>query len=423
MKNYMRERILMPVFLVLMTAMVIAGFTYLMVQARTSDRALLVYNAGQAAAAAAEAYALQGTLSSAEVPQGLGAFGVYGSTGEKIFGYGKAPERLPPVMLSESESDILPDGETVRVVRPFGGPGFAAGRATSDGSLPGMMRAHRGVPGQGRITLYALYASPGQLAAQRVRNTILLLVGILFFLLAASAYGLYRRVARYREDQENQRQMVQLGEAARTLAHEIKNPLGAIRLQQAILQRSAPTELHGSVAIIGEEVKRIATLTDRVREFLRNPRGSPARIDLGRLVREIAARQEYPVNVSVDDEPCIILVDAERIHSVVVNLMNNAWESMHPQDQDTTNDDLPTVEVIVERGRHSVRLRVRDRGAGIPAEIQKRIYDPFFTTKERGTGVGLAITRSFVEGAGGSVTLRNNPDGGTEFLVEFPEEM
>ena len=78
------------------------------------------------------------------------------------------------------------------------------------------------------------------------------------------------------------------------------------------------------------------------------------------------------------------------------------------------------MKVEVESAGRTVRLRVRDHGPGIAPELLKRVFDPFFTTKERGTGVGLAITRRFVEGAGGTVAVSNRPGGGTDFVVELP---
>jgi two-component system sensor histidine kinase HydH len=276
--------------------------------------------------------------------------------------------------------------------------------------------------GGSALTVYAIYTATGSLSAQRVREAILVGVAILFVLLALAAYALYRRLMHYREEQTNQRQMVELGEAARTLAHEIKNPLGAIRLQQGILLRAAPKGLQGSVTIIGEEVARIVSLTERVREFLGNPKGDPQTVDLCRFLRELAARQEFPVEVTAPETPCLVKIDPDRMRSVVTNLMNNAWESMHALGSEMGQAGSPAVEVAVEGGGRTVRLRVGDRGPGIAPELLKRVFDPFFTTKERGTGVGLAITRRYVEGARGRVVASNRLGGGTDFVVELPRE-
>lgn len=428
------ERLSLPALLLLMLAMVAAGFAYLVIQERANDRAMMLYNGGQAVAEASVMFMMQGSLSVGELPKGLGAFGVYKSGGEAIARYGAAPASLSARLAGESDSAIL-SGASVTIVRQLGGPGLATHRFMGGAGYPGLMQGFplgpsqgapwgqpRGSPADG-LTLYGVYSSPGELAVQDIREAILIGAALLFFLLAFVVYALYRRLMKYRVERINQRRMVELGEAARTIAHEIKNPLGAIRVRQAILERLAPAELQDSVSVIAEEVTRMASLTDRVREFLRNPIGDTQILDLPGFVRELAARQEFPIKVTTPDAACLVKIDPERMRSIATNLLQNAWESMHAQGGYMTPGREEPVEVAIEdTGRKRVRLSVRDRGCGIPPADIEHVFDPFFTTKQRGSGVGLAVTKHFVEGAGGTIVVSNRPHGGTEVIVELPRE-
>ncbi|WP_455381831.1 sensor histidine kinase, partial [Salinispira pacifica] len=422
-------RILIPLLLAAMMAMVTAGFLFLYLQGRSNDRILAEYLASQAAPAAAETYVLSGDLAASDLPAGLSAFGVYSPDGQAIARVGDAPaalQEVPAAAAAASQGGShtrLLGSDRVMIVRPLGGPGLMGGPgsmgtpgpAGTRGLSQGTMRGRRGAMGEARPIMYALYDAGRALAGRRIRDLLLIGFALLFVVLAGAAYLLYRRLFRYREIHRAQQQMVQLGEAARTLAHEIKNPLGAIRLQQKILERTAPPELQGSVRVISEEVGRIAMLTDRVREFLRNPLGSPEPTDLVELVRAVAERLPFAVEVRTDhDGSCTARVDRERFRAALTNLLQNAWESM-ADSAGSTKEEIDAVEVAIERSRRTVTLRVLDRGTGISDADKARVFDPFFTTKNSGSGVGLAITQRFITAAGGSISVRDRAGGGTEF--------
>lgn len=99
----------------------------------------------------------------------------------------------------------------------------------------------------------------------------------------------------------------------------------------------------------------------------------------------------------------------------MTNLINNAFEAMV-----STPPDGRTVEVSTGRNGKGVQVSVRDHGAGIPAEAEARLFDQFFTTKEEGLGMGLAIVRSIIESHGGEIDARNMPDGGACFHFTVP---
>ena len=216
-----------------------------------------------------------------------------------------------------------------------------------------------------------------------------------------------------REKMRKQENLVSLGEAARTLTHEIKNPLSAIAIQLAILKREVSEDVLPDVMIIDQEAERLRKLTNRVSEFLRNPLGQPEVLN---LIDEInALLPVFHGNVKMIDAACgevLVLFDKDKLRSVLENLIKNAVEACEETDVD--------VEVEVTFSDRKCHIFVRDRGCGISAEDQKRIFDPFFTTKIYGSGIGLSICSQFVKAAGGTLRLYPRSGGGTVAEAVLP---
>ena len=236
------------------------------------------------------------------------------------------------------------------------------------------------------------------------------------FLIAAVVGGgavLMRSNARFRRRLDAQRQLVELGEAARTLTHEIKNPLSAIRLKTAILRRTTGVAAAADLQVIDDEVGRLAVLADRVSDFIRDPAGNRVPLDLGPVLDALTERHPA-LEVQRPAAPLMVRFDRERLRSVLDNLVRNAVES--------TVDSSP-VEVTAQSAARQVTVRILDRGAGIAPGNRQRVFDPFFTTKPKGSGIGLAICRRFVQAAGGTLELRPRPGGGTEAVVTLPREV
>ena len=235
------------------------------------------------------------------------------------------------------------------------------------------------------------------------------------FLIAAVVGGgavLMRNNTRFRRRLDAQRQLVELGEAARTLTHEIKNPLSAIRLKTAILRRTAGGDATADLQVIDEEVARLALLADRVSDFIRDPAGRREPIDLGPLLDALTDRH-HALEVQRPAGPLTVRFDRERLRSVLDNLVRNAIES--------TADSSP-VKVVAKAVPRTVTVSILDRGSGIAAGQRERVFDPLFTTKPKGSGIGLAICRRFVQAAGGTLDLRPRPGGGTEAVIALPRE-
>ncbi|MDR2617663.1 MAG: HAMP domain-containing histidine kinase [Treponema sp.] len=236
---------------------------------------------------------------------------------------------------------------------------------------------------------------------------------VVFLILVLYIRNLYIRNREYRERIEAQKNLVVLGTAASTLAHEIKNPLLSIRLQTGILDKLYSSKGREELAIINEEVDRLSALTYRVNDYLREGKGNPAPVNLYDLIADTGARlcsRDIILNSSVKDG--IVFADPDRLRSVFENLIRNALES---------GGDPREVGVSITRSGGVLTATVYDRGNGVAEGDLGRIFDPFFTRKSAGTGIGLSICKRFTEAAGGSVTIENREGCGAEAKVILPE--
>jgi len=217
-----------------------------------------------------------------------------------------------------------------------------------------------------------------------------------------------------------QRKLVQLGLAARTLTHEIRNPLGVLKAQQALLKKILPEEQAVNLDIIGEEVDRLSALTDRVREWLADPAGRPVSFDIAAELQNIVDRQPWEVNTRLPHPGPRVKMDPALFTSAIVNLVRNAVESQEGL------QGTPAPEVVLTTHGKLIRIVIEDRGKGLPEGNTEDLFNPFFTTKIKGSGVGLALSRQFIEAAGGSLKIENrvpiDSRTGVRVTVELPRE-
>jgi signal transduction histidine kinase len=234
---------------------------------------------------------------------------------------------------------------------------------------------------------------------------------------------LYKRNLNYRKKIAIQEQLVHLGEASRTLSHEIKNPLSAIRLQTAYLKRISPKKNHKSIGIIEEEVERLTHLSRRISDFLKDPEGTKEEIEVFRFITDLAAKFSYPITIHSNKTNSVhIRADKERLRSIFENIFKNAIESMRPDQElkakDRTDSRPIVVDMTVERYR--LLIEICDSGSGISEQQKAQLFDPFFTTKPRGSGLGLFIARRFIQALGGKIILANRKSGGTRVTLSIP---
>jgi signal transduction histidine kinase len=232
-------------------------------------------------------------------------------------------------------------------------------------------------------------------------------------LLGAALYirRLYLRNREYRERIEAQKNLVVLGTAAGTLAHEIKNPLSSIRLQTGILRKTLPGGGE-ELGIIEEEVDRLSELCFRVNDYLREGAGTPGPLKAGELLDETGRRLLGRELLGPSPlREALVHMDGERLRSVFENLIGNALEAGGPPEE---------ISASLGRSGGFLLICLDDRGRGIDPADRERAFDPFFTRKSRGTGIGLSISRRFVEAAGGRIALDNREGGGVRVRISLP---
>ena len=337
-------------------------------------------------------------------------FGYYTHMGTPLYVWGNAYQRLPLTSfpygtgLNGSYSSYDEETDIIETVRYASSVMITPGNIFRDGEDP------LEFPG----IIYVCFDA----SAFAERVTMLSVFSAIAFIVVILLYLMVLRIFQqnnvYRETLRRQESLVRLGEAARTLTHEIKNPLSAIRIELAILKREVPPSLMDDVRIIDHETDRLKKLTDKVSDYLRNPLGNPAILDIVVELRNLI--QLFPQGVHWDEsseDSVIVQFDPERLRSVLENLLKNAVEACEGMAID--------VEARVsydKKGRCVVMIK--DRGKGLGESDEKRIFDPFYTTKIHGSGIGLSISQQFVRAAGGSLRLYSREGGGTVAEVSLP---
>jgi signal transduction histidine kinase len=206
-------------------------------------------------------------------------------------------------------------------------------------------------------------------------------------------------------------------EVARRVAHEIKNPLTSMRIAVEQLQRPAVRagkEADLPVDILAAETDRLERLAKEFSELGRLPEGPRSEVDLRELLEELgrsAVPEGVEVQLTANGAPTTVMGQYEPLRRAFANLLRNASEAM---------GGSGTIDVAVRRDGDAVTVTIADHGPGIPAEQRHRVFEPYFTTKVDGTGLGLALVRQTVEAHHGAVSVDETPGGGASFTVALP---
>lgn len=226
---------------------------------------------------------------------------------------------------------------------------------------------------------------------------------------------------------ERQEKLATLGTLTAGIAHEIRNPLTSLKARLYTLEK----HLHDAPAarrdtdIINAEISRLERIVQEALSFARPADPRFAVISVGTLLREIhglmaSSLEQRGVQLVLAGEPSLrIRADSGHLKQVLINLVRNAADAI---------EGTGTITLRARAARASleaqdtdvVNLEVSDTGKGIAPEIEKRLFDPFFSTKETGTGLGLSIAARMVEKHGGRIEYETSPGKGTTFSVVLP---
>jgi signal transduction histidine kinase/ABC-type uncharacterized transport system substrate-binding protein len=278
-------------------------------------------------------------------------------------------------------------------------------------------------------------------AWERDRTAILITIGVLALQTALIAGLIIERRRRRRAEIDSRRNLTTLahldrraamGELATSLAHELNQPLNAI-LQNAgvakmLLTVNAPPPALGEIPEIIDDIRnddlRASAVIRRMRELLQKHELESQAVDVNEIARDTvgvvwpdAKAREIGIDLELADDLPHIRGDRVHLQQVLLNLLMNAMDAVAGGPQERRR-----VRVRTSRTNGDVRLAVLDTGPGIPADKLTEIFEPFYTTKEegRGMGVGLAIARSIVEAHEGRVAAENNPGGGATVWFSIP---
>ena len=214
-------------------------------------------------------------------------------------------------------------------------------------------------------------------------------------------------------------------EMAKQIAHEIKNPLTPMKLSVQHLQRSWEDNqdnweknLERITATLIEQIDELSAIANEFSNFAKMPKGNNVKLDLRERINDIirlfinTEGIEFKTVFKSKDKT-FIFADKEQISRVFINLIKNAIQSV-PEDR----KGLITLEQGTDNG--FAIIKVKDNGRGIPEKLGDKLFQPNFTTKSSGMGMGLAIVKSIIENANGDITYETNPDRGTTFIVKLP---
>jgi signal transduction histidine kinase len=213
-----------------------------------------------------------------------------------------------------------------------------------------------------------------------------------------------------------------VGEAASYVSHEIKNPLmviGGLAHQVAKRLEDRP-ELQEKLRLIREEVRRLETFLGDLRDFTRPAQPVMTEVNLNQVIQEVeklleteAKKRGIEIVEDLDSRLPPVSADPNQMKQVLLNLMKNALEAMDGGGR-----------LVLKSGAEEemVWFSVTDTGVGMSPEVLAKIFNPFFTTKDKGTGLGLAVIHKIVTDHHGSILVESTPGQGSTFVVKLPKE-
>ena len=239
-------------------------------------------------------------------------------------------------------------------------------------------------------------------------------------LLATTFNSMTDSIEKFQREASQRERLSSLGRLSTVVAHEIRNPLMIIKTSLRSLRRedAGPDQVRAAAKDIDEEITRLDRIVSEVLDFARPIKFEHAPADLNAMAQDAAraaSAVDGNVRIRLELDPGIppMTTDIERLRQAVLNILGNAVQAVAGRQADVR---LRTSRVDARR----LAIVVTDNGEGIAPEDLPRLFDPYFTTRRTGTGIGLAISRNIIEGLGGRITVASERDRGTEVRIELP---
>ncbi len=345
--------------------------------------------------------------------------------GEVLFSSGASGFGAPPEDRGENQLDRIDGLARLVMVPPKGMERGKAGKAPPEGLEGPEPPEGLGHPPEGRggpppahpLTVVEFEPTLAmELEQNAARNFALGLAGAsLLTVLAGVFWRISTRAQAAQLQLERQKRLASLGAMSAVLAHELRNPLASLKGNAQLLSERLPEggRDRRKADRVVSEVLRMERLTNDLLDFVRSGRVERVEVDPARLVKDAAeAVTGAQVELDLDRAPDRWSLDPDRLQQVLINLLQNAARA---------SPEGAAVTASVARGPGGLEICVRDRGEGIPPGQEEAIFEPFHTTRTRGTGLGLAVSRRIIELHGGQITAATHPGGGALFSILIPD--
>ena len=234
-------------------------------------------------------------------------------------------------------------------------------------------------------------------------------------LLGSTFNAMTSSIAKFQREAALRERLSSLGRLSTVIAHEVRNPLMIIKGALHPLRQPEvdPAVVKGAAADIEEEVARLNRIVTDVLDFARPIEFTLAPTNVNDVCRDAAkavAAGGVAIDLRLDERLSAIVTDGERLRQTLINVLSNAQQAVAGGG---------SVELSTAASESGIALAVRDTGPGISREALPRIFEPYFTTKRTGSGVGLAVAKNIVEGLGGRITAESGRDGGTVITIHL----
>jgi signal transduction histidine kinase len=254
-------------------------------------------------------------------------------------------------------------------------------------------------------------------------------------LLASTFNTLTESISRFQREAGQKDRLSSLGRLSTVIAHEIRNPLMIIRGALSTLRdgRANTEELREAVSDIDDETNRLNRIVTEVLDFAKPIRFDLAEADLNEVCRASAeaawtGESSSDIGFDLDPDMPLVVTDAERLRTALVNMLANARHAVLAVPRPETGSSMvataaePAVRVKTRASGGRVTIVIQDSGIGISPEDMAHIFDPYFTTRRAGTGLGLPIAKNIIEGLGGTLAVSSHRGEGTEVRIDLPQQ-